>query len=104
MKFEAVRIHFLSDVLGLLSSKNFATMEKWRNDFSSLSATKLVETLCPKGPFWHFADFKKGKWSFPSPTPSCNVVPLFALPLGNNKQPSLRLQNPNSETLKKKIN
>ena len=36
MKFEAVRIHFLSDVFGLLSSKNVATMATWRNDFSSL--------------------------------------------------------------------
>ena len=25
----------LSDIIGLLSSKNFATMETWRNDFSS---------------------------------------------------------------------
>ena len=37
MKFEAVRIHFLSDVFGLLSSKNFATMTTWRNDFSLYS-------------------------------------------------------------------
>ena len=36
MKFEAVRIHFVGDVFGLLSSKNFATMTTWRNDFSSL--------------------------------------------------------------------
>ena len=33
-------------------------------------ATKLVETLCPKQPFWRFAKLKKGKLSFPSPTPS----------------------------------
>ena len=31
MKFETVRIH----VFGLLSSRNFATMAKWRIDFSS---------------------------------------------------------------------
>ena len=36
MKFETVRIHFLSDVFALLSSRNFATMAMWRNDFSSL--------------------------------------------------------------------
>ena len=36
MKFEAVQIHFLSDVFGLLSSKNFATMATWHDDFSSL--------------------------------------------------------------------
>ena len=37
MKFETVRIHFLSDVFSLLSSRNFATMATWRN-FSSLLA------------------------------------------------------------------
>ena len=36
MMFEAVWIHFLSDVFSLLSSKNFATMTTWRNDFSLL--------------------------------------------------------------------
>ena len=36
MKFETVRIHFLSDVFGFLSSENFATMATWHNDFSSL--------------------------------------------------------------------
>ena len=35
MKFESVLIHFLSDVFDLLSSRNFATMAKWRYDFSS---------------------------------------------------------------------
>ena len=34
MKFVTVRIHFLSDVFGLLSSRNFATMATWRNGFS----------------------------------------------------------------------
>ena len=43
MKFEAVQIHFLSDVFGLLSSKNFATMATWRNDFSSLFETCLIK-------------------------------------------------------------
>ena len=32
--FETVRIRFLSDVSGLLSFRNFATMATWRNDFS----------------------------------------------------------------------
>ena len=36
MKFETALIHFLSDVFGLLSSENFATMAMWRNDFSCL--------------------------------------------------------------------
>ena len=33
-----VVIHFLSDVFGLLSSKNFATLATWRNDFSLVFA------------------------------------------------------------------
>ena len=36
LKFETERIQYLSDVFGLLSSRNFATMVTWRNDFSSL--------------------------------------------------------------------
>ena len=37
MKFETVRgIHFLRYVFALLSSRNFATMATWPNDFSSL--------------------------------------------------------------------
>ena len=43
-KFETVRIHFLSDIFGLLSSRNFATMATWRNDFSTLLDFQLV--LC----------------------------------------------------------
>ena len=38
IKFETVRIFFFSDVFGLLSLRNFATMATWRNDFSSLLA------------------------------------------------------------------
>ena len=41
MKFETVGgIHFLRDVFALLSSRNFATMATWPNDFSSLLAEK----------------------------------------------------------------
>ena len=36
MKFEAMQIHFISEVFGLLSFKNFATTAMWHNDFSSL--------------------------------------------------------------------
>ena len=43
-KFETVRIHFLSDIFGLLSSRNFATVATWHNDFSSLLDFQLV--LC----------------------------------------------------------
>ena len=44
MKFETVRIHFLSDVFGLLSSKSFATMTTWRNDFPLFHSFLLT---CP---------------------------------------------------------
>ena len=36
MKFVTERIHVLSDVFSLLSSRIFATMATWRDDFSSL--------------------------------------------------------------------
>ena len=59
IKFETVQIHFLSDVFGVLPSRNFATMATWRNDFSSLFFTQLscsshVGFLCWK--LW-LADF-----------------------------------------------
>ena len=41
MKFEIVRIYFLSDFLGLLSSNNFATMTTSPNDFSPLLSLNL---------------------------------------------------------------
>ena len=44
MKFETVRIHFLSDIFGLLSSQNSATMTTWRNDFSLFHSFLLT---CP---------------------------------------------------------
>ena len=37
IKFETVRIHFLSDVFGLYHPEIFATMATWRNNFFSLS-------------------------------------------------------------------
>ena len=37
-----MRIHFLSDVFGMLSSKNFATMATWGNDLSSPSENVLL--------------------------------------------------------------
>ena len=52
-------------------------------------ATKLVEILCPKGTFWRFiaGDSKGENNAFPSPPPPYNVVPLFELPIENNKHP-----------------
>ena len=40
------------------------------------------------GAFWHFTDFKRGKYSFSSPSPPFNAVLLFKLPLENNKHPN----------------
>ena len=44
MKFESVRIHLLSDVFGLLSSRKFATMATWRNDFSPLLSQDKISS------------------------------------------------------------
>ena len=50
--------------------------------------TKLVETLFPKGPFWHFANSKREKCIFSFPIPFiCNVVSLAKLLVENNKHP-----------------
>ena len=51
MKFETVRIHLLNDVFGLLSSRNFATMATWRNDFSflyNILVTLLNVLICTR--------------------------------------------------------
>ena len=37
--------------------------------------------------FLRFTDFKRRKYS-PPPSPPCNVVPLFELPIENNKRPN----------------
>ena len=37
-----MRIHFLSEVFDMLSSKNFATMATWGNDLSSPSENVLL--------------------------------------------------------------
>ena len=37
MKFETVRIYFLSDFLGLLSSNNFATMTIWLKEAGAVN-------------------------------------------------------------------
>ena len=40
MMFETVWIHFLSDVFGLLSFRNFTTITTWCNDFFSLHSSE----------------------------------------------------------------
>ena len=47
MNFETVRIHFLSDVFGLLSSTNFTTMATWRNDFLYCCLFTTASVLLP---------------------------------------------------------
>ena len=41
-RFETVRIHILSEVFGLLSSRNFATVATWLSDFSPLLPILLI--------------------------------------------------------------
>ena len=38
--------------------------------------------------FLRFTNFKRRKYSIPPPSPPCNVVPLFQLPIENNKHPN----------------
>ena len=59
MKFETVQIHYLSNVFGLLSSRNFATMAMWRNGSSSLLPLETILSwvsffiyLLPRGLGW----------------------------------------------------
>ena len=53
------------------------------------SATKWVETLCPKlGFFYVLLASKVGNIAFPPPSPPCSVVPMFELPVENNKHPN----------------
>ena len=82
MKFETVRIHFLSDVFGLLSSRNFATMATWRNDLSSLLYIEKDEKVRSV----HKGDvLEKSVWlfEFPSRTqnPKMNFVTGYPLDL-----------------------
>ena len=53
--FETVRIHFLIDVFGLLSSRDFNTMTTWCNDFFSLHSSERpvsVEGMAVKKNRW----------------------------------------------------
>ena len=38
--------------------------------------------------FLRFINFKRRKYSFPPPSPLCNVVLMFELPIENNKHPN----------------
>ena len=45
LKSETVWIQFLSDIFGLLSSRNFATIASWHNDFFSLYQRILPQSF-----------------------------------------------------------
>ena len=49
--------------------------------------TKIVETLRPKGHSDALQTSRRENKGFPPPSPPCNVVPLFELPIENNKRP-----------------
>ena len=52
--------------------------------------TKLhvVETFLPRVLSDALLTSRRGKKAFPPPSPPCNVVPLFELPVENNKHPN----------------
>ena len=51
-------------------------------------ATKWVETLRQTGLFCVLLTSEGGNIAFPPPTPPCNAVPMFKLPVENNKHPN----------------
>ena len=53
-------------------------------------ATKWVETLRQTGLFYVLLTSKGGNIAFPPPTPPCNAVPMFKLPVENNKHPNFK--------------
>ena len=64
--------------------KNDADIQpSWSNKFQS--ATKWVETVRPELGFFQLLLTSKGRIQLFPPIPPCNVVPLFELPLKNNK-------------------
>ena len=67
----------LSDVFGFLSSKNFATIPAWRNDFSLLVLPIDNKTNKQKEPFWSAPDEKNQAWTGFKPITSGSVL-LFA--------------------------
>ena len=50
--------------------------------------------------FLRFTDFKREKYSFFSPIPPINVVPLYELPIENNKHPNFEWRGQGSGRLR----
>ena len=57
MRLETVRIHFLRDVFGLLSSRNFATMDVTTSPLYSV--IKMLTLLTVLGDIKHPCRYKK---------------------------------------------
>ena len=53
-------------------------------------ATKWVETLHQTGLFYVLIASKGGNIAFPPPSRPCNVVPMFKVPIENNKHPNFK--------------
>ena len=81
----------LSSLTPLLDSQ---TLNKLFNLLGRYSQTIIILSVIriPDNhtwiPFLRFSDFKREKYSFSPPFPPCNVVPLFELPIENNKHPN----------------
>ena len=56
------------------------------------SPTKWVETLHPKGAFWHFPDLKREKYSFPSPIPSMQCCAAVRATFRKQQTPQLWME------------
>ena len=81
-------IHFFGDYKVHLNHKCICWLRS-PLQFKLQSATKWVETLCPNLGFFYVSLTSKGdNIAFPSPSPPSNVVPLFKLPIENNKHPT----------------
>ena len=57
-----------------------------------ISATKWVQTLHPKGAFWHFPDFTRAKYSFSSPIPSIQCCATVRATFRKQQTPQLWME------------
>ena len=76
----------ISSSYRLLTNTNRTTARRF---WLRQSVTKWVETLHPNRGFFTFYLLQKEEnIAFPPPSPPCNVVPMFELPIENNKHPN----------------
>ena len=69
----------MSDLIALVTGYSLQPY-KWRQD--------ELRRFAQNWAFLRFINFKRRKYSFPPSSPPCNVVPLFYLPVENNKHPN----------------